>query len=252
VPNTIDLHHQRYPRASTYDPKWVIENQMGPNALWLAESLLNELPISPDAKVLDLGCGRAMSSIFLAKETGAHIWAADLWISPTENQQRIVEAGLEGNITPLSTEAHQLPFAKDFFDLIVSFDAYHYFGTADLYLSYLLEFLKPGGSLGAVMPALREELGEQPPSVLAPFWQSEFCCWHSPEWWRHHWAKTGLVAVTHASEVEDGWRDWLRFNGATLPFVKGWMIDAGANTQAMLEADSGQNLGFAQIVATKH
>ncbi len=246
-----DLNHPQYPRASTYDPDWIIENQMGPNALWLTESLLNEMHISPDMKILDLGCGRAMSSIFLAKETGARIWAADLWISPSDNLQRITEAGLEDSITPLHTEAHQLPFAKGFFDVIVSFDAYHYFGTADLYLAYIIEFLKPGGRIGTVMPALVEELGDQPPPALAPFWESEFCSWHSPEWWQNHWAKTGLVEVGHASMVEGGWNDWLRFNEATLPFVKGWMVDAAASTQAMLEADQGQNLGFAQVLATK-
>ena len=38
-----------------------------------------------------------------------------------------------------------LPFAESSFDAIVSFDAYHYFGTDDLYLGYISAFLKPGG-----------------------------------------------------------------------------------------------------------
>ena len=33
------LHQERYPRSSTYDPRWVLENEMGPNALWLTEWL---------------------------------------------------------------------------------------------------------------------------------------------------------------------------------------------------------------------
>lgn len=102
-------------------------------------------------------------------------------------------------------------------------------------IAYLIEFLQPGGRIGAVMPALVEELGDQPPPVLAPFWESEFCTWHSPEWWQHHWAKTGLVEVGHASMVEGGWQDWLRFNEATLPFVKGWMVDAAASTKQCLK-----------------
>ncbi len=43
-------------------------------------------------------------------------------------------------------------FAADFFDAIVSFDAYQYFGTAGLHLGYLVDFLKPGGKIGVVMP----------------------------------------------------------------------------------------------------
>ena len=89
------LAHRAYPRSNRYDPAWVIENQMGPNALWLVEALTQAMPIEPGAKVLDLGCGRAMTSIFLAKEFGARVWATDLWIPAEENERRIREAGVE-------------------------------------------------------------------------------------------------------------------------------------------------------------
>ncbi|MEZ5227484.1 MAG: hypothetical protein R2710_12635 [Acidimicrobiales bacterium] len=46
---------------------------MGPNALWLTEALTEVMTIEPGMKVLDLGCGKAMSSIFLAKEFGAQV-----------------------------------------------------------------------------------------------------------------------------------------------------------------------------------
>lgn len=59
---TNPLHHQRYPESNTYDPDWVIANQMGPSALWLLESLTEVLSIAPGSKVIDLGCGRAMTS----------------------------------------------------------------------------------------------------------------------------------------------------------------------------------------------
>ena len=35
--------HERYTRSNGYDPDWVIENQMGPNALWLLESLIEDM-----------------------------------------------------------------------------------------------------------------------------------------------------------------------------------------------------------------
>ena len=47
------------------------------------------------AKVLDLGCGRAMSSIFLHREFGVQVWATDLWFSASENLQRIRDAGAD-------------------------------------------------------------------------------------------------------------------------------------------------------------
>jgi methylmalonyl-CoA mutase C-terminal domain/subunit len=46
-------------------------------------------------RVLDIGCGRAVSSIFLRREFGVQVWATDLWFTASENQQRIRDAGME-------------------------------------------------------------------------------------------------------------------------------------------------------------
>jgi SAM-dependent methyltransferase len=156
---------------------------MGPHALWLLESLTEILPIEAGARILDLGCGRAMTSIFLAKEFGARVWATDLWIQASDNHKRIVSAGVEDLVTAIHAEAHTLPFASDFFDIIVSIDAYQYFGTADLYLGYLVNFLRGGARIGAVMPAMLTE-NANIPEHLAPFWDWKFCCFHGPDWWR--------------------------------------------------------------------
>lgn len=58
---------------------------MGPNALWLVEWLAEALPLRAGMRVLDLGCGRAMTSIFLAREFGVQVWATDFWITPDYN-----------------------------------------------------------------------------------------------------------------------------------------------------------------------
>jgi len=224
---------------------------MGPNALWLMEALVEALPIEPGTRVLDLGCGRAMTSIFLAKEFGAEIWATDLWIEASANQARIREAGVEDLVVPIHAEAHALPFGAGFFDVIVSADAYQYFGTSDLYIGYISAFLRDGGRIGAVMPAVFEEIGGRIPEELARFWDWEFCCFHGPEWWRTHWEKTGKVRVDLADAVEDGWKDWLRFSEVSAPTLDGWRKDAALNQARMLRVDRGRRLGFTRIVATK-
>ena len=73
--------------------------------------------------------------------------------------------GVEDRVFPIHAEAHALPFADGFFDAVVSVDAYHYFGTDDLYLgSHLAGLVKSGGRMGIVVPGLVEEL----PSAEAP------------------------------------------------------------------------------------
>jgi cyclopropane fatty-acyl-phospholipid synthase-like methyltransferase len=72
--------------------------------------------------VLDLGCGKALSSVFLAKEYGVQVWATDLWISATENRERIEQAGLADRVFPIHADARALPYAELFFDALVCVD----------------------------------------------------------------------------------------------------------------------------------
>jgi len=48
------IHKAQFPRASTYDPQWLIDNVMGPHVLWLAEWLSLRLELKPGMQVLDL------------------------------------------------------------------------------------------------------------------------------------------------------------------------------------------------------
>lgn len=118
------LRLDHYPRSLGYDPRWVVANQMGPNPLWLMEALRNGLALEAGARVLDLGAGTALTSIFLAKEFDVPVVAADLWVDPTENQRRIHEAGVEDLVLPIRLESHDLRFGDESFDVILSVDAY--------------------------------------------------------------------------------------------------------------------------------
>ena len=76
-----------------------------------------------------MGCGRAISSIFLVKELDVQVWATGLWTRPSKSAGRIRDADVEGRVFSVHAEAHGLPVADEFFDAIVSMDAYHYWGT---------------------------------------------------------------------------------------------------------------------------
>jgi cyclopropane fatty-acyl-phospholipid synthase-like methyltransferase len=153
----------------------MIENDMGPSSLWLAEFLCQEMELHPGMRVLDLGCGRAMISIFLAREFGFQVWAADLWIRPGDNWQRIKEAGLEECVFPIHSGPYKLPFAPEFFDAVVSLDSHRYYETNDMFLkNHLVPLVKRGGQqLGIVVPDLTREFESEVPEAMQPWWDSD-------------------------------------------------------------------------------
>jgi SAM-dependent methyltransferase len=175
--------------------------------------------------------------------------AADLWIDPVENGTRIRDAGLAAAVVPVSAEAHALPFPECRFDTIVSFDAYHYFGTDDLYVGYVSRFLRPGGRLAFVSPGLTHEV-DGPPEDLRAFWDWQFCSFHSAAWWRRHWAKTGRLEVERADLVPHGWRHWLAWSDVCAAAGAG-LAGAAAREATMLRADAGRLLGLVRIVGRR-
>jgi len=46
------LKKPEFPRSAKYDPDWMMDNQMGPNALWLMEWLCEALQLEPGMRVL--------------------------------------------------------------------------------------------------------------------------------------------------------------------------------------------------------
>lgn len=249
VPAEIVVHAD-YPRASTYDPAWVFECGMGWPVMWATEAMTQVMDLQPGMRVLDLGCGRAASSIFLAKEFGVRVWAADLWISPTENWRRIHAAGVEDLVMPIFAEAHALPFAHDYFDAIVSIGAYHYFGTDDYYLDSLIKCLKPGGQFGMLSPGLVAEFGRAVPEHLTAWYLGGFDGWHtfhSPDWWRWHWEKTLLVDIEVADMVPNGWSAWLKYNELLAQLVPEYDV----SELETLQQDQGRHLGFTRMLARR-
>jgi cyclopropane fatty-acyl-phospholipid synthase-like methyltransferase len=238
------LLSDRFPRSSQYDPEWVLANASGgANALWLTEWLTTALDLQPGIRVLDLGCGRASSSIFLRREFGVQVWATDLWYSASENIQRIRDAGVDDGVFPLHSDARALPFAPNFFDAIIFIDSFYYFATDDLYLNYVAQFVKPGGVLAIVGVGLLQEFDGTVPEHLREFWTQDLWAIHSVAWWRRHWERTGIVQIDVADTMPDGARFWLEWQKAVAP--------DNATEIKTLETDGGRYLGYMRLVARR-
>ena len=238
---------EQFPLSAQYDPEWMIENEMGPSSVWLTEYLTQAMELKPGMRVLDMGCGKGMSSIFLAKEFGVQVWANDLWISASDNWQRIIEAGVEELVYPIHAEAHSLPYAQEFFDVIISIDAYQYFGTNEIYLLDFIKFLKPRGQIGIVVPGLLKEFTQEVPAHFKPYWDNEWYYWHTPAWWSKLWKRTGVVELEVADNLPSGWELWLKWE--TTAKASGlWQRKGDIE---LLRADGGEYLGFTRVIARR-
>jgi cyclopropane fatty-acyl-phospholipid synthase-like methyltransferase len=238
------LVSDRFPRSSQYHPEWVLASvSSAANALWLTEWLTTALDLRPGMRVLDLGCGRAVSSIFLHREFGVQVWATDLWFDVSENIQRIRDAGVLDGVFPIHADARSLPFAAEFFDAIVCIDSFIYYGTDDLYLNYLARFVKPGGQVGIAGAGLVLEIEGPVPDHLREWWTPDLWCLHSAVWWRRHWERTGIMDIELADTMADGWQLWLDWLRVIAP-------ENEAEIRA-LEADRGNYLGYARLVGRR-
>lgn len=203
------------------DKKFLNGMLMGPNCLRLVSELTGSLRLREGARVLDLGCGTALTSMFLADRFKAVVFAADLWIDPTDNYERIRAFGMEERVFPVRAEAHALPFARGYFDAVVCVDAYHYFGAEEGYLGErLAPLVREGGILAASIPGLKADFPDGVPAGLAPYWkeaalqqdQPEDLNFHTKEWWKTLWEKSGAVKSIESCSMashEDAWREWL-------------------------------------------
>ena len=244
------LDSAEFPRSAKYDPEWVLDNMMGPNALWLTESLAGRMNLEPNMRVLDMGCGKGLSSVFLAKEYGVEVWATDLWVDASDNFQRFCAVGIEDRVFPIHAEAHALPYADGFFDAMVSVDAYHYFGTDDLYLeTHIARLIKPGGQMGIVVPGLVKELtSNEPPEHLRNYWEPALFRPAQPD------LVEAPLGTKRPSECRacgprsrmDGGCGWCR----TRLGPNGWA--SPAKRPICLPVDRGRVLGFTRMVARRN
>lgn len=218
-------------------------NMMGPNAIRLSEELSSYLNINENMRILDLGCGRGLSTLLLVKKYGARVFAADLWISPTENHERFKSVGIDDKAVPISADATKgLPFANRYFDLLFTVDAYHYFGDTAEMLPSLIPFVKRGGYIAVAIPGIKYEFGENVPDEMKPFWNDDVArTIHSLDWWKDLWEKEKGIEIIDIREMlccKQSWDEWLT------GYWQG--IEQDIN---MMKAENGKYFNLIQMVA---
>ena len=193
---------------------FLMENMMGPNSAVILNELLSKFSLPHQGNILDLGCGKGLTSIVLAQQTNAKIFALDLWIDAMENHKRFETFHLENNIFPLQADILHSPFEQNFFDTIISIDSYHYFGNKENILDkYIAPLIKKSGIIALAFPGLKKDIHDNIPPVLLNYWTKEdFECFHDINWWKKLFSaskQTELCSVQEMSCFDNAWNDWL-------------------------------------------
>jgi SAM-dependent methyltransferase len=72
--NQAAVSPSAFPLTAKYDPAWIREHALGENTPCQVESLARRRPLRAGMRVLDLGCGKATSSILFAREFGIEVY----------------------------------------------------------------------------------------------------------------------------------------------------------------------------------
>lgn len=235
-----------YCKSEKYNTPALQAKIMGPNPVKLEEELLLNHRIPDGAVVCDLGSGQGLTSVFLAKEYGFTVYAADLWSEPEENRKFFDAMGLDREqIVPVKADATALPFEKEFFDAVVSTDSYNYFGRDGRYLDEkLLPFVKSGGYIYIAVPGMKKDCHNTlPPELLLSWTPEQLDYLHDVDYWREIVGQCQGAEVLSVQEMESNeevWADWLRQEN-----------EYAVSDRKSMEAGGGKYLNFIAIVLRK-
>lgn len=189
---------------------------MGQNSLYLVQELSQQVRLEPGMRVLDLSCGCGLTSLFLASHYDVQVIAMNSWVSATDNARRFEAMEFDHRIMPLHLEVMDLPrlkpFAENYFDAVISVDAYFYFGASPRFFDdYLAPFMKPGSAVALAIPGLKRSFLGNVPEVLQPFWQ-ENRLFYTRDWWYRLWQQSAHLKTDSCAEMDcfhQVWDEWL-------------------------------------------
>ena len=199
-----------------YKQYFTKEYLMGPNSFRLLDELIRRKPENMDfGRALDLGCGYALTSMFIANETNAEqVFAFDLWIPASENYRRIQKNHLEDKIIPIHGDAMDMPFAQEYFDSVISVDAYHYFGCKEgVFAEKILPFVKKDGYVMIAVPGIKEEPQGEVKELFTAWAEGDDAeLFKTVGWWESLLKKECQeqceIVVKEAECFDIAWQEW--------------------------------------------
>lgn len=132
--------------------------------LIMRDRLIDELQLKGNEQVLDVGCGKGLLTVGIAKKlntgkvTGLDHWQSTFEYNYTREmaEKNIAIEGMEGRVDIVNGDAKKLPFDAGTFDIITSSLAMHHVGDGNIAFREMMRVLKPEGFIAiADMPTAR-------------------------------------------------------------------------------------------------
>jgi len=186
---------------------------VGCGGMFLLSRIAEHMNLKAGDYVLDLGCGKGRSSLFLAETFGVTVVAVDFWNNCNDLFEKAKEKNLADKIIPIQADiTENILFASGYFDAVFCMNSLFMFGDNSNFLKKLFSVIRPGGHFYLGSECFNKEPSWKTGSVPEEYyfewswkvWEECYSKYHSPGWWKSLIESTGMIDVEYCDELEDG------------------------------------------------
>ena len=222
------------------------------------EIMANAVSLTPEMRVLDLGCGYGSTARYLAANFGCAVTGANISEKELElARSRAAEAGLDDRLSFEYGDFHHLAYGDESYDVVWSQEAFLHAVDKNAVLSECRRVVRPGGSLVFTDILVRRSTPEADRERI-------YDRVKSPDMWDLDDYRQALSRLELPVAREDDWsqhvarsyawvRDRLRENRETLaPRIGYETIDRTVEALSFwVDSANAGYIGWALFVATK-
>ncbi|TKB44820.1 MerR family transcriptional regulator [Thalassotalea mangrovi] len=188
------------------------------------KAALDLVPVQPKS-ILEVGCGKGLATMVLAKETSAKITALDNEQTALERlSDRFTQHGIANRLQVVCENMSKLPFAPESFDLVWAEGSAYVIGVQAALIEWQMVIQKQGYLLLSDLVWYTDNPNER--SVT--FWQQEYPDMQSVETRIAQMEKAGYQVISHFPQSKRAWLNYYKPLEQRLVELKPDMEDSAA------------------------